>query len=1343
MEFRATDAADREAWAAALKEAIAVLGASEADPADGCAAATAATAGLVDPADDRRSVSDAPTPRRTEASDESAAATDAAAGAAAPRDALLRAFEVIAPHAVLRLHLSRALEGCRRDELAAAREWLTGDLRLLWLHGGAGTGKSTLASVLAAELGAAAVHFVQRDAACSRDAGLLVGSIAHQLRGRLSSLRLDGALPRHAGVESPRALFQRVIGAPLALLGDGDVPAQALLLVVDALDEAASDEGCNFLLDMMPAVAELPPWVKVIVTSAAPPMGDLRRGARVLQLDGPDGERGLRDIAAAALAPWLPRRAAAREACVTSLLARATGGAALYCDLLRRVLPPEPPADIDEEFIDECPDDLGSLFAECVGAAAARAPGPELLPLLEVLAVVRAPLPGDVVAAAADVSVERASAALAALAAAGLAEARSDGRVAVRHALIGAWLLDAAQGGVVVAARGHARLAWWSRQVVFGDSLGGAPDALGAPATRARAKDLAPNADAPAERYAFAFHVAHVVAGEPLMASSADGGSLCDTDAWLGDALTDVALVDGAAECDGLDLLVSQMWSIVQHRDPSRLRARIQPYVTYFFAVARCWRIDRAAAILPALCGKFGAAVAADVAAWAARRYPAVSDALYVALPPVTWPVAASLGLVFGGHASGVSAVCVSPRGGVLVTGSASGTHVRSAGTGAAALELARGATVCALAYASDGSALAGGTGAPENAVLVWDTANWELRHTLGGHSGGVLIVRFLATPSRLASCGADWSVRLWDVVSGACSRVVPFSKGFGPIALSPNGDLLMCGGDDKCVHVFGIASGAKKGRALVGHAAPVRSFAFSPDESLWASGGDDCSVRLWESEMVVRTLNGHSSAVMCLTFSHDGQRLASGGLDVSIRLWSVPEGACVGCLSGHGGASASCLDFFPDGARLAAGFDAGSVIVFDVLGGARDGAPAPHAVSARTRSACVSGDGRLVVSGGDDRVVRMRSASTGAIVAEMTDHVHHVSCVAISPDGLFIASGGGGGDRTVRVWLAASGALVHALGGHGAIVRGVAWSRDSRIVASAGEDRTVRVWDVLSGSPKYVLRGHSADVMCVAFARDDRLLASGAALPDATVRIWDAASGALRSVIGARVASVLCVCFTADGCIAVGDATGTVRVLDVVTAALVREMRRRHDGGVLTVDVSQDGARIVSGARDGSVFVGLPGTGACTCAMYVPHAVSSVKWLRSLPDVDVIGVGFRDFAPTACTCLVVTRGGTGVRIGRCGRDTMLDDDAVPACPLCCVLFSVVRRRHHCRSCGGVFCDGCSGIVASACNCVFCREALTERDRRLCAPCRIAHDAGTASAEAAGPKTPCNDVLWL
>jgi len=65
---------------------------------------------------------------------------------------------------------------------------------------------------------------------------------------------------------------------------------------------------------------------------------------------------------------------------------------------------------------------------------------------------------------------------------------------------------------------------------------------------------------------------------------------------------------------------------------------------------------------------------------------------------------------------------------------------------------------------------------------------------------------------------------------------------------------------------------------------------------------------------------------------------------------------------------------------------------------------------------------------------------------------------VAFNNDGSRLVSGGE--DRTVRVWDIRSGAEAITLHGHGGAVWSASFSPDGRKIISSSYDRTVRVWD-------------------------------------------------------------------------------------------------------------------------------------------------------------------------------------------------------------------------------------------------------------------------------------------
>jgi len=116
-------------------------------------------------------------------------------------------------------------------------------------------------------------------------------------------------------------------------------------------------------------------------------------------------------------------------------------------------------------------------------------------------------------------------------------------------------------------------------------------------------------------------------------------------------------------------------------------------------------------------------------------------------------------------------------------------------------------------------------------------------------------------------------------------------------------------------------------------HVGQVNAAAFSPDGSLLASGGDDATIRVWQTSngSLLQTLTNHNSSVSSVVFSTTN-RLASWSADSTVRLWDLISGALVRT---QYLADADNLVFAKDGSLFGATHSNGSTLkIWRVLDG-------------------------------------------------------------------------------------------------------------------------------------------------------------------------------------------------------------------------------------------------------------------------------------------------------------------------------------------------------------------------------------------------------------------------
>ena len=176
--------------------------------------------------------------------------------------------------------------------------------------------------------------------------------------------------------------------------------------------------------------------------------------------------------------------------------------------------------------------------------------------------------------------------------------------------------------------------------------------------------------------------------------------------------------------------------------------------------------------------------------------------------------------------------------------------------------------------------------------------------------------------------------------------------------------------------------------------------------------------------------------------------------------------------------------------------------------------------------------DGQRIVSGSEDKTIKVWDLETGAQLHTLTGHEGYVirgprraahrvglegqdhqglgprdgraAAHAHRPQGLrrSVALDGqrivsGSYDNTIKVWDLETGAQLHTLTGHEGWRHSVAL--DGQRIVSGSSDKTIKVWDLETGAQLHTLTGHEGNVFSVAL--DGQRIVSGS--KDKTIKVW------------------------------------------------------------------------------------------------------------------------------------------------------------------------------------------------------------------------------------------------
>jgi WD40 repeat protein len=197
--------------------------------------------------------------------------------------------------------------------------------------------------------------------------------------------------------------------------------------------------------------------------------------------------------------------------------------------------------------------------------------------------------------------------------------------------------------------------------------------------------------------------------------------------------------------------------------------------------------------------------------------------------------------------------------------------------------------SVYCVAFSLDGTRVA--TGGADRSIRIFGVADGKQERLIEDHADWVMGIAWSPDGKKLASAGRDKTSKVFDALTGESQ--VTFSAHadavFG-VQFSPDGNQIITSGRDKQIRVWG-STDAKEAKVIGGFGNEVYGLQLTPDGRLFSASADMTAREHKLDGTEVRKFSGHADWVYSLSFNAAGNKLVTGSWDGELRLWNAADG--------------------------------------------------------------------------------------------------------------------------------------------------------------------------------------------------------------------------------------------------------------------------------------------------------------------------------------------------------------------------------------------------------------------------------------------------------------------